>query len=78
MQILSSMANTGNDQAAYQLAQLLDSAFLMQQEADKTTNDNLMINMKNLYNLPDMFIALKLVIDALLMMMLCFQTYLNF
>lgn len=78
MQILSSMANAGNDQAAYQLAQLLDSAFLMQQEADKTTNDNLMINMKNLYNLPDMFIALKLVIDALLMMMLCFQTYLNF
>ena len=38
MQMLASMANAGNNQAAYQLTQLVDSAFLMQHEADILTN----------------------------------------
>lgn len=78
MQMLASMANAGNDQAAYQLTQLVDSAFLMQHEADILTNKNIMGRMKSLQDIPDVLVSLKLLVDLLLFMFVIFQSYLNF
>lgn len=78
MQMLASMANAGNDQAAYQLTQLVDSAFLMQHEADVLTNKNIMGRMKSLQDIPDVLVSLKLLVDLLLFMFVIFQSYLNF
>ena len=78
MQMLASMTNAGNDQAAYQLTQLVDSAFLMQHEADILTNKNIMGRMKSLQDIPDVLVSLKLLVDLLLFMFVIFQSYLNF
>lgn len=75
MQLLASMSNVGNDQAAYQLNQLVSSAYSMQHEADKIMSDNIMTQMQGLYEIPDLIVSFKLLADMTLLIMLFFKAY---
>lgn len=77
MQALYTIAESGNDDIEEQMQTLIDTNYYLQQQAEEITAENVILAMKNMFQIPMVIVSMKLIADLLAFVIVAFPALAN-